>query len=93
MIPVVAFTKTDLNEIATRLYNQIDFNKVGDQKLRTYISSTNADGEISAIYFSNIVVMDKYEAIDENCRDMVILENDLESIEEIINDKIEYGNY
>lgn len=85
MIPVIAFTNKDINEIAAHLFSQIEVADDGDQKLHTTFSTSNADGEISAMFFLGSVMVEEYKAIDEDSQEMAMLDSDLTAIEDIIN--------
>lgn len=88
MIPVVALTNKDINQIADRLFRQIEVEDGSDQQLSTTFSAINAEGEIFAMFFCGSVTVDSYKAIDEDSKEMAMLDADLASIEEIINKKL-----
>lgn len=88
MVPIVALTNKDIVEIANCLYEQIEVENGSDQQLSTTFSASNAEGEITAMFFCGSVMVEGYKAIDEDSKEMAMLDADLTSIEEIINNKL-----
>ena len=88
MIPVVALTNQDIKKIADCLFGQIEVEDGSDQQLSTTFSASNAEVDITAMFFCGSVTVDSYKAIDEDSKEMAMLDADLTSIEEIINKKL-----
>ena len=85
---VVSLTNHDINEIALHLFNQIEFDNDGDQELHASFSASNAEVELTAGFFCGSVMVEEYTAIDEDSKEMAILDSDLCAIEDIINRKL-----
>ena len=68
MIPVVALTNQDIKKIADCLFGQIEVEDSSDQQLSTTFSASNAEVDITAMFFCGSVTVDSYKAIDEDSK-------------------------
>lgn len=85
---VVSLTNHDINEIALHLFSQIELDDDGNQDLHTTYSTSSADVELTAGFFCGSVLVEEYTAIDEDSKEMAMLDSDLTAIEDIVNKKL-----